>query len=99
MSRMATYAPPLVLAGLILLICCASELQLSNPRQAAAVFPPWWSAGASLGAAAKLGAVVGLGRLPFIVIIHAPDADLAARAHAAGALLVLDGVRFGLCAR
>ena len=99
MSRLAIYGPPLILAGLILIVCCASELQINDSRQAAAVFPPWWAASASLGGASKLGSIVGLGRLPFVVIVHASVVDISARARAAGAWFVVDGARFGLCSR
>ena len=97
MPRMADYAPPIVLAGLILLVCAAFEARPSDPHRAAAVFPPWWSAQASLSAATRIGAVVGLGKLPFIVLVRTPGSDLSARAHAAGAVLIVDSAKFGLC--
>jgi hypothetical protein len=97
MPRMADYAPPIVLAGLILLVCAAFEARPSDPHRAAAVFPPWWSAQTSLSAATRIGAVVGLGKLPFIVLVRTPGPDLAARAHAAGAVLIVDSAKFGLC--
>ena len=97
MSRLAVYTPPILLAGLVLLVCAAFEAQPSDPHRAAAVFPPWWSGRASLNAATQIGAVVGLGALPFIVIVHTPGSDLDARAHAAGAVLIVDSAKFGLC--
>jgi len=97
MLRIADYAAPVVLAGLILLVCAAFDARLTDPRQAAAVFPPWWSARASLGAAGKVGSIIGLGRLPFIVIVRAAEPDVTARARAVGALFVVDGAHHGLC--
>ncbi len=63
----------------------------------AAVFPPWWSARAAIGAAARTGSVVGLGRLFATVIVHDDQPILAARLRAAGALITLDADAFGGC--
>jgi hypothetical protein len=97
MSRLAVYTPPILLAGLVLLVCVAFEARPSDPHRAAAVFPPWWSARTSLNAATRIGAVVGLGKLPFIVLVQTPGSDVTARAHAAGAIIVVDSAKFGLC--
>ena len=99
MSRMATYAPPILLAGLILLVCAAFDARPSDPRKAALVFPPWWSGRDALNASTRIGAVTGLGGLPFIIIVHATGSDLAAQARAAGAMFVVDSANFGLCFR
>jgi hypothetical protein len=99
MARMAAYAPPILLAALVLLVCIAFEARPSDPHKAALVFPPWWSGRASLNASTRIGEVVGLGALPFIIIVHANNADLAAQARAAGAWFVVDSANFGLCFR
>jgi len=98
-SRIATYAAPFALAAASLLVCAGFEAWPSDPRLAAAVFPPWWSAGASLSAGAKVGAIIGRGAAPFIVLVRATDPDVTARARAAGALFVIDSAHFGLCLR
>lgn len=99
MSRLAAVGPSIVLAGLILAICADSEMRPIDPHRTAAVFPPWWPAARSLTAATHIGAITGLGRAPFIVIVNAANLDASARAREAGALFIVDGARFGLCLR
>jgi hypothetical protein len=60
----------------------------------ALIFPPWWSAGRSMLAAAGAGAIVRFGAVPFIVIII-PDPD--APATSTGAWLRLDPLHLGGC--
>lgn len=67
-------------------------------RPVAALFPPWWEAGRSLGAAAAAGgAVLSLGRLPGLVVARSAAPGFAQRLHAAGALLLFDPRDFALC--
>jgi hypothetical protein len=87
------------MAALTLAVCAIDEARPSDAFGAAAVFPPWWSAQQSLAASTHAGPVTGLGALPFIVLLRASDPGLAARAHAAGALVLVDSARAGLCLR
>lgn len=60
----------------------------SNPddREAAGVFPPWWSREDVFAAAGRAGMVRDLGVLPFIAVVHDPGGRVEARLRAAGAL-------------
>lgn len=69
-----------------------------DPARVAAVFPPWWSVAQNISAAGSAGQIAAVGSAPFIVILRGDPADLAQRARAAGALLVLDPDLAGLCA-
>ena len=67
-------------------------------RPVAALFPPWWEPGRSLGAAvAAGGAVLGLGRLPGLIVTQSSAPDFAERLRSAGALLLFDPRGSGLC--
>jgi len=99
MSRLAVWGPCVAMAAVTLAVCAAAEARPSDAFGAAAVFPPWWSSQRSLDAAARAGAITGLGAVPFIVLLRASDPGLAARAHAAGALVLVDSARNGLCLR
>ncbi|HWA64156.1 MAG TPA: hypothetical protein VG939_22500 [Caulobacteraceae bacterium] len=68
-----------------------------DPVTAAGVFPPWWSGGRALAAAGSAGDVLGVGALPFIVVVRAPHAD--ARLRAAGALFSIDARGAGACSK
>lgn len=69
-----------------------------DPSRVAAVFPPWWDAGRSLGAGGSAGQIAAVGGAPFIVILRGDPVDLARRARASGALLILDPDLAGICA-
>ena len=71
--------------------------QPRDPSRVAAIFPPWWSAGQAMGAAGAAGEIAAVGTAPFILILRGDPADLAQRARAAGALLVLDPDLAGVC--
>jgi hypothetical protein len=74
-------------------------LQPDDPRRLTAVFPPWWSREECLDAAARAGAVTGFGGLPFIIAVRGEGIDLETRLRAAGAIIFLDGSKFGFCAK
>ncbi len=94
---MRNWAP----AGLLLAMVGFSAVTLegapTDGRLVAALFPPWWSSAHVLRAAAGAGDVLGFGRLPSIVVIHADQAGLPARALAHGAILTFARTRNGLC--
>ena len=106
--RLAAVAGPAALATLgVFLSLFAAVAVDAQPRTAgrvAAVFPPWWSSAAIVGAAGAAGDIAGVGGAPFIVILRASPkdtrpADLSRRARDAGALLLLDPALAGACAR
>lgn len=67
-------------------------------RPVAVLFAPWVPANAAMQRMAETGArIVGLGRLPFIVIAEPADADFSRRAAAAGAFLTLNAGPFVAC--
>jgi hypothetical protein len=74
------------LSALVLAVAAAPR----DPQVAAGVFPPWWPQAEALGAAARAGAVLGVGAVPFIVIVRDPGGRAPARLRAAGALFSLD---------
>jgi hypothetical protein len=103
-SRMRAVVQPLkvwggALAMMLVLIVSALGVESApdDPRLVAAVFPPWWSASRTTLAGARAGDVMGFGALPFIVILHADQGGLTARANAAGAILTFARSRRGLC--
>lgn len=69
----------------------------ADPREAAGVFPPWWSTAQALDAAARAGAVLAVGAVPFIVIVRDPAGQAPARLRAAGALFSLDAHGLAAC--
>ena len=69
----------------------------SDQREAAGVFPPWWSAARALDAAARAGAVLAVGAAPFIVIVRDPTGRASQRLRAAGALFSLDPHGLAAC--
>ncbi|MBI1683880.1 hypothetical protein I4Q42_09380 [Caulobacter hibisci] len=69
-----------------------------DPGRVAAIFPPWWSAARAASAAAAAGDISGAGAVPFILILRGDPATLGQRLHAAGALVLLDPERAGVCA-
>lgn len=63
------------------------------------LFPPWIGTDVAMRRVAQTGArIVGLGALPFIVIVEPQqEPDFAERATAAGALLTIDAIPFLAC--
>ena len=61
-----------------------------DDREAAGVFPPWWSSAQVIAAASAAGPISAASRQPFVVVVRAPTGDVAGRLRRAGALLVLD---------
>jgi hypothetical protein len=66
------------------------EARPADPHEAAGVFPPWWSRRAVVVAASQAGRIVSAGRAPFIIIVRAPQGDVAARLAKSGALFSID---------
>ncbi|MEH3117189.1 MAG: hypothetical protein PGN25_06170 [Methylorubrum populi] len=67
-------------------------------RPVAALFPPWWNSARSLDAAAAAGGtVLGLGRLPGLVVTRSSAPGFAERLRTAGALVLFDPRGLGLC--
>lgn len=67
-------------------------------RPVAALFPPWWGADRSLGAAAAAGgSVLNLGRLPGLVVTRSSVPGFAERLRSSGAVLLFDPRGLGLC--
>lgn len=98
----AAYGPA---AALVLVSSLALPFLAGAPADAAtvaAIFPPWWSASTALAAAAQAtgpeGAIVGLGNLPFIIILRPAPGEGHAPLRRAGAFLVLDPNGFTGCA-
>ncbi len=69
----------------------------ADPSHMAALFPPWWSERRTLAAAASAGDILGVGAVPFVILVHGDPATLQGRARSAGALLVFNSDRAGLC--
>ena len=76
-------------------------MTLQPPRHAAvvaAIFPPWWTAGSALSAAAVAGAdIIRLGSLPNILILHVSGPDNLVRLRRAGAWFTADPIALGGC--
>lgn len=102
-TRLAAVAGPVALGVLgvlaSLLAAVAVDAQPRTPGRVAAVFPPWWSPAQVVGAAGSAGDIAGVGAAPFIVIVRGDPAGLSQRVRSAGALLLLDPVLAGACAR
>lgn len=71
----------------------------ANAVTLAAVFPPWWSQAQVWRAALSTGDVVDVGGSRFVLVLHSSASGLAARLCRAGALLILDPLAMGPCAR
>lgn len=79
-----------VVAGLVALaslsvLVVAGSSPLDR-REAAGVFPPWWSSAQVFEASARAGSVRSLGGVPFIVVVHDPSGQAPERLQRAGAL-------------
>jgi hypothetical protein len=92
-SLAVTTAAALARSCLVLAVGAAP----ADPREAAGVFPPWWSGARALAAASRAGDVLAVGAAPFIVIVRDPAGRAAARLQAAGALFQLDARGLAAC--
>jgi hypothetical protein len=77
----------------------ALSLQVRPGSDVVAVaFPPWWSAGQSVAAAASAdAAVVRMTALPSLLVVRPDGADGLARLHSAGGWLVMDPQALAAC--
>jgi len=82
------FTPPLVTAGVAVVLLAAGSVS-PDPREAAGVFPPWWSREAVFSAAGQAGVIRDLGAAPFIVTVRASDGRAAQRLRQAGALFIV----------
>jgi len=94
-----SWLPPVALLLASLIGSAWLGAPMAEPgRPVAALFPPWWEPSRSLGAAvAAGGAVMGLGRLPGLVVTRSSAPGFAERLRTAGALVLFDPRGFGLC--
>jgi len=60
-----------------------------DSREAAGVFPPWWTPGEVMAAAGAAGAIRQLGGVPFIIVVHDPTGRVSERLRDAGALFAV----------
>lgn len=81
-------------ASAVVLVVAGSPPQ--DRREAAGVFPPWWSPGQVLAAAGDAGAIRQLGGVPFVIVVHDPSGRAPERLRRAGALFSVapDGALF-----
>lgn len=86
----------IALASLVALPVLAAAPR--DPHHAAGVFPPWWSQAEVIAAASAAGAVLSVGRLPFIVVVRAENGDVPARLRQVGALFSIDPSQAVACA-
>lgn len=92
------WAPAIGLALAAAGVAAAIQYQPTDSSFATAVFPPWWTSGQAVQAAGSVGDILGVGGFARAVAIRSDTPDLAGRARAAGALVVLGGTTAGLCA-
>lgn len=85
-----------IIAGLLAAVSVNAAPR--DPSRVAAIFPPWWSVAQSISAAGSAGDIAAVGGAPFIIILRGDPVDLARRARASGALMILDPVLAGVCA-
>ena len=91
------WAPAVFLAIFSLVIAAVAIAQPRDGQKAIAIYPPWWSVGETLAAAAEVAPILGGGAFPFVVVVRTLDARVAADLKASGALLVVDAARFQFC--
>ena len=74
-----------------------------NSGTVAAIFPPWWDSAAIFSASSDAigpdGSIVGIGSMPFIIILRPRVGQDHASLRKAGAFLILNPEGFKLCAR
>jgi hypothetical protein len=65
-------------------------------REAAGVFPPWWTQGRVMAAAGAAGEIRQLGGVPFVIVVHDPAGRAPERLRRSGALFSVapDGALF-----
>jgi hypothetical protein len=84
---------PILVTGLAILSSLAAAATVSaapaDPSRVAMVFPPWWSASHAVTAAANEGEILGVGGVPFIVIVRRSSTTAARGARSTGALFTL----------
>ncbi|MCQ8782186.1 hypothetical protein [Mangrovibrevibacter kandeliae] len=85
------------IAGLGLLAALPRPV-FARSQTVAAFFPPWWTPGEVVSAAAAAGDFIGNGSLGSVAVLRFADAELPDRLRRAGAFLVLDGAAIG-CVR
>jgi len=82
---------PAGLIGVASLFAAASlGLRPADAREAAGVFPFWWSEARVISAAANAGQIVAVGAAPFVVIARTDAPNVAQALRAQGAWLVID---------
>lgn len=86
----------LALASAVVLLALGSRS--ADAREAAGVFPPWWSRSEVMQAAAAAGEVRDLGAAPFIIVIRDPDGQAAEKLRRAGALFSVAPAGSAVCA-
>lgn len=62
----------------------------ADAREIAAIYPPWWSAAHSFGAASRASEAAWPGAAPFVVIVRVQSADASRRLKDGGAFLLLN---------
>lgn len=97
MHRILSFAPAVLIAlGGLFFVCAYSLWPDTASGRLTAVYPPWWSSRDAFLAASAGGAVVSVGRLPFVVGVRGSDGfDRRLRRH--GAILVLSGSLAEIC--
>jgi hypothetical protein len=93
-GSVATAAAAVAATSVVVVAAAAAP---ADSRDAAGVFPPWWSQAEALSAASRAGAVLAVGAAPFIVIVRDPAGRAPARLRAAGALFQLDATGLAGC--
>jgi hypothetical protein len=74
-----------------------ADATATDPSRVALVFPPWWSEARAVSVAASAGDILGVGGVPFVVIVHRDPTTVARHARAVGALFVLGADPRSLC--
>ncbi|WP_312163954.1 hypothetical protein [Phenylobacterium sp.] len=95
--RLAPWAPALLLAMAGAVGAAVAAARPLDEREAAGIFPPWWSQEEALAAASRAGAVIAVGRAPFVIVVRAPEGDAAGRLRRAGALFSVDPMQARAC--
>ena len=92
---------PILVTSLAILVsfvaAAAVNATPSDPSRVAVIFPPWWSEARAVTAAASAGEILGVGGVPFIVILHGDSTTVARRARSVGALFTLGADPASLC--
>ncbi len=91
----------LIVAVALMMVALMAGLPTPRPsaKTLAAVFPPWWSQTRILKAGLPVGDIAAMGAAPFVIVLHVRTASAEQTLRRAGALLVIDPARFGVCER